>query len=347
MNLKHSVFFFLIIVLVAFLVGACSSSGDNTKKKPEQTQQTAQTPTNQATTETPPTTSGETPAEGTSTEGQTQASSTTGPDGTVTTQNPDGTVTVIGKDGITRVYDKDGKEISKQPNTNTPPGTTEPGANGTTPTAAPASSTTNTENITRGGVDIKNKIAIIKTNFGDLYVFFYPDIAPTHVRNFIYLAEKGFFKNMDFHRIVKGFMAQAGQRTDWPEEIPPMRLEVKPGSEAIHRPGALSAARTSDPNSATSQFFLVFTREKAQHLDFQYTVFGQMFKGFDVLDKIQNIRIGPNPAMGGQEISKPLEEVKINDVVIEDAAKYQKEIDAWKKQNAIKAPTPPKPSAAK
>jgi peptidyl-prolyl cis-trans isomerase B (cyclophilin B) len=184
---------------------------------------------------------------------------------------------------------------------------------------------------TRGDVNIKDKVAIIKTNYGDMYFFFFPEVAPNHVRNFIYLAEKDFYDNVKFHRIVKDFMAQGGMaRPDWTEDPVPLKLEVDPKLIARHRPGALAAARTSDPDSATSQFFIDFTEERTKSLNGKYTVYGQMFKGDDVLAKLNKVKLGENPQ---GEMSLPLEDVHIIDVVIEDAAKYDGEIKRWKAQN--------------
>lgn len=183
----------------------------------------------------------------------------------------------------------------------------------------------------RGDVNIKDKVAIIKTNYGDVYFFFFPEIAPNHVRNFIYLAEKKFYDNVPFHRIITDFMAQAGmQRSGWTEELPQLKLEVDPQLKVFHRPGALAAARTQDPNSATSQFFIDFTEERTKGLNGKYTVYGQMFKGQDTLDKLNKVKLGPNAQ---SEVSEPLEDVHIITVVIEDASKYDGEIKRWKAAN--------------
>jgi peptidyl-prolyl cis-trans isomerase B (cyclophilin B) len=241
-------------------------------------------------------------------------------------------VSVTNEQGVTKTYDAQGNEITSQADASqTAPGASQTNTGSSTATPEGAKQAIKT----RGDVNINNKIAIIKTNFGDVYVFFYPEIAPTHVRNFIYLAEKGFYKDVPFHRIVKGFMAQAGiPRADWLEPVSSMPLEARLGSNAMHFPGALSAARTNDPNSATSQFFLVFTREKAKHLDGKYTVFGQAFRGLDVLKKLENVKLGPNAEMGSGEVSKPLQDVHIVDVVIEDAGKYQEEINKIVTENS-------------
>ena len=312
----------LVIILMAmFIIGACSSGGGSQQKKPTD-QKTQNAAGDQAAT------TGQQPTEGASGETPAPASALAG---STTTTNEGMTVTQ--EDGTTKVYDAQGNLVEGSGTSTSTPGETKTDASGT---AQPSSQedTIKKEIKTRGDVNINNKVAIIKTNFGDVYVFFYPEIAPTHVRNFIYLAEKGFYKDVKFHRIVKEFMAQAGiARPDWTEPVPAMPLEARSNSNALHFPGALSAARTNDPNSATSQFFLVFTRERAKHLDGQYTVFGQAFRGLDVVKKLENIRCEPNPDRT-TEISKPVQDVHIVDVVIEDAAKYQQEISKVVADNA-------------
>lgn len=191
----------------------------------------------------------------------------------------------------------------------------------------------NNTNAVAGNTSSPDSVAIIKTDYGDMYFFFYPDIAPNHVRRFIYLANKGFYKGVPFHRIVKEFMIQAGEpRSDWTEYISPLKLEVKEGSKAKHMPGALVGARTSNPDSFTTQFYIVITKEKSQHLEYKYSVFGQMFKGFDVLDRIQRVAVGTNPQIPSEN-SKPLNAIKIIDIKIVNSAPYANDIRNWEASN--------------
>lgn len=136
--------------------------------------------------------------------------------------------------------------------------------------------------------------AIIKTKFGDMEVKFFPDKAPKHVENFIKLAKSGFYDKTIFHRVIPGFMIQGGDPNtkdpNKPETYgmggPTERLKAE-FNDIPHRRGILSMARTNDPNSAGSQFFIVV--KDSNFLDGQYTVFGEVVKGMDAADKIVNL----------------------------------------------------------
>jgi len=133
--------------------------------------------------------------------------------------------------------------------------------------------------------------AIIKTKFGDMEVTFFPEKAPKHVDNFVTLAKSGFYNGTIFHRVIPGFMIQGGDPNtkdpNKPESYgmggPSQRLNAEFNDIPHHR-GILSMARTSDPNSAGSQFFIVV--KDSNFLDHQYTAFGEVVKGMEVADKI-------------------------------------------------------------
>lgn len=133
--------------------------------------------------------------------------------------------------------------------------------------------------------------AIIKTKFGEMEIVFFPDKAPKHVENFISLAKSGFYNGTIFHRVIPGFMIQGGDPNtkdpNKPETYgqggPSQRLKAE-FNDIPHRRGILSMARTSDPNSAGSQFFIVV--KDSNFLDGQYTVFGEVVRGMEVADKI-------------------------------------------------------------
>ncbi|MBL8066934.1 MAG: peptidylprolyl isomerase [Armatimonadetes bacterium] len=136
-------------------------------------------------------------------------------------------------------------------------------------------------------------IAVIQTNHGRIVLRFFPEVAPNHVANFIELAESGYYDGIRFHRVIPGFMIQGGDphSRDEPRH---MHGSGGPGysiaaefNEIPHTPGILSAARTSDPNSAGSQFFLM--HRTAPHLDRQYSVYGQVIEGMDVVEMIVNL----------------------------------------------------------
>ncbi len=134
------------------------------------------------------------------------------------------------------------------------------------------------------------EVAILHTNLGDIVVGFFPDKAPKHVAAFKKLVTEGFYDGTKFHRVIPGFMIQGGDPNSKSDNRslhgtggPSYRLPAE-FNDIPHERGILSAARTSDPNSAGSQFFLMV--KKSPHLDRQYSVFGQVLDGMDVVDKI-------------------------------------------------------------
>jgi peptidyl-prolyl cis-trans isomerase B (cyclophilin B) len=133
--------------------------------------------------------------------------------------------------------------------------------------------------------------AIIETKFGNIVLKFFPDKAPIHVKNFITLAEKGFYNGSVFHRVIPGFMIQGGDPNGNGTGGPGYKIKAE-FSDVPHKRGILSMARTRDPDSAGSQFFICVA--DAPSLDRQYSVFGQVVEGMDVADKIVNTPRGPN-----------------------------------------------------
>jgi peptidyl-prolyl cis-trans isomerase B (cyclophilin B) len=170
-----------------------------------------------------------------------------------------------------------------------------------------------------------NEVAIIKTTAGDMVVEFWPDVAPKTVENFKKLAREGFYDGTAFHRIIRGFMIQGG---DPKTKDPAKESEYGTGdpgykikAEFNNRPhdlGVLSMARSQDPDSAGSQFFICLGR--AEHLDNQYTAFGKVIKGLDVLRKIGATPVGPNKIA---EPSKPKTRVGVESVKIVPASSIQ------------------------
>lgn len=137
---------------------------------------------------------------------------------------------------------------------------------------------------------------------GEIVLEFFPELAPNHVRNFKYLASSGFYDGTIFHRVIAGFMIQGGDPQNNGMGGPGWTLNQEFNSTP-HVKGVLSMARTSDPNSAGSQFFIC--HGEPRYLDNQYTAFGRVLRGLDVLDKIAAT------AVGGPQNSTPLKRVLI------------------------------------
>ena len=139
-------------------------------------------------------------------------------------------------------------------------------------------------------------IMILKLKYGEVQIELYSEKAPNHVKRFKELANLGKYDNVVFHRVIDGFMAQTGDvqfgNTSSPDfnlslagtggsDLPDLKSEF---SEIPHQRGTLSAARSTDPNSANSQFFICF--DSAPHLDRQYSAFGKVTKGMEFIDMI-------------------------------------------------------------
>src|ERR1043166_7944143 len=163
-----------------------------------------------------------------------------------------------------------------------------------------------------------NEVAVIKTNEGDMVVQFWTDAAPNTVENFKKLARQGFYDGTIFHRIVKGFMIQGGdpnskdpaKENSYGEGGPGYNIKAEFNDHG-HERGVISMARGPDPASAGSQFFICLA--PVRRLDHQYTTFGKLIKGDDVLEKIGETSVVQN-SMG--EPSKPTKRVVIESIKI-------------------------------
>ena len=163
-------------------------------------------------------------------------------------------------------------------------------------------------------------MAVIKTTEGEMTVKFWPDVAPKTVENFKKLARDGFYDGTAFHRIVKGFMIQGGDPLSKSDDAmvgtggPGYKIKAEFNNKS-HVRGVLSMARSQHPDSAGSQFFICLG--DAKFLDRQYTGFGEVIKGDDVLG-----RIGDTPTVRGNggEQSKPTKRVGVESIKIVPAA---------------------------
>ena len=177
----------------------------------------------------------------------------------------------------------------------------------------------------------EEKVAIISTKFGDMVVEFYDDVAPMHVESFKILADEGYFDGTTFHRVIPGFVIQGGDPNSKDED----RMNDGTGGRAgkffgigreedsnswtipaefndkDHVKGTLSMARSSNPNSGSSQFFICHAA--TPQLNNQYTVFGQVIGGLDVIDQIvySETPKKQNPGYRGPDGDNPFEKVEM------------------------------------
>jgi len=135
--------------------------------------------------------------------------------------------------------------------------------------------------------------ATITTSHGEIEIELWDDVAPKHVANFVKLAESNFYDGLKVHRIVPGFVIQTGCPNGDGTGGPGWTLDAE-FNQRPHQPGTLSMARRPDPNSAGSQFFICLTREKCQALDTEYTAFGQVTSGLDVVQTIGKVKADPH-----------------------------------------------------
>lgn len=137
----------------------------------------------------------------------------------------------------------------------------------------------------------EDEVVVLETTVGKIVVAFFPDKAPNHVANFKKLASDGFYDGTRFHRVIKGFMIQGGDPKSKDLAASPSWGTGGPGhsvdaefNDTKHTRGILSMARSANPNSAGSQFFVM--DQTSPHLDGQYTAFGIVVEGMDVVDKV-------------------------------------------------------------
>ncbi|HEY0943689.1 MAG TPA: peptidylprolyl isomerase [Opitutaceae bacterium] len=167
-----------------------------------------------------------------------------------------------------------------------------------------------------------NEVAVITTSYGDLTIAFWPDVAAKTVENFKKLAREGFYDGTAFHRIIKGFMIQGGcpntkagahglPGTGDPGYKIKAEFNAKP-----HVRGVISMARAAQPDSAGCQFFIC--HGDARFLDRQYTAFGELVSGDDVLERIANVPV--TFGAGGREKSQPIDRVEVQTIKVVPAA---------------------------
>src|SRR3954454_16573171 len=166
-------------------------------------------------------------------------------------------------------------------------------------------------------VSDKTKATIALTSkgqpMGEIVLRFFPDVAPSHVKNFVTLAQSGFYNGTTFHRVIPGFMVQGGDpNSKGPDRSshgmggPGHKVKAEFNSKP-HKRGIVSMARSNDPDSAGSQFFICVA--DANFLDWQYTVFGEVVSGMEVADKVVTMKRDGN--------DNPLERVEMTVTITE------------------------------
>jgi peptidylprolyl isomerase len=129
---------------------------------------------------------------------------------------------------------------------------------------------------------------VVELKTGNVLIKLRPDIAPKHVERAKTLARQGFYNGLKFHRVIDGFMAQTGDPTGTGmggSKLPDLPLEVSRPPE-VYKRGSIGAARTQDPNTANSQFFICFNNDGCRGLTGQYTIWGEVIEGMEHVDKI-------------------------------------------------------------
>lgn len=173
----------------------------------------------------------------------------------------------------------------------------------------------------KGGADthsghtrVKFEMEIAGKDAGSFIIELYPEHAPITVENFIKLVEGNYYDGLKFHRIIDGFMAQGGANEDKPVKSIKGEFAINGIENNLqHDRGIVSMARTQDPDSASSQFFICYTKEHTAHLDGQYAAFGKVIEGMDVVDSFLDVErtYGSDGAM-----SAPVEDIVIKSAYI-------------------------------
>lgn len=196
---------------------------------------------------------------------------------------------------------------------------TAPTASDTAPATPPAAASTEPQEKPMSAYE--NKIVELHTTAGQINLRFFPDLAPNHVKNFVDLAQEGFYDGTKFHRVIPGFVIQggdpntiSGNPASWGTGGSPKNVKAE-FSPRPHKRGILSMARSGHPDSASSQFFICVA--DVTSLDNAYTVFGEVTQGMDVVDTIVNAKTVPG--------DRPENPTTITKAVVRDAKDDEKQ----------------------
>jgi peptidyl-prolyl cis-trans isomerase B (cyclophilin B) len=172
------------------------------------------------------------------------------------------------------------------------------------------------------------EVAVIKTSAGEMVLELWPDVAPKTVENFVTLSKKGFYDGTAFHRIIKGFMIQGGdphtkdpaKEEMWGKGDPGYKIKGEVNARG-HEKGVISMANSGHPDTAGCQFFICL--DSLPRLNEGYTTFGKIIKGEDVLMKLGETPVKPNPFDPRRELSRPIERVTLESIKIVPASEVK------------------------
>lgn len=150
---------------------------------------------------------------------------------------------------------------------------------------------------------------VMETSMGKMVIELWPDVAPKHCQSFVYLVNKHFYDSLTFHRIIPQFVIQGGDPEGTGMGGPGYEVPAEFSETLQHDRGILSMARSSDPNSAGSQFFICLSRERTASLDKKYSIFGKVVEGLDIVDAMGKVQTGPG--------DKPVKTVYMTKVYME------------------------------
>lgn len=169
--------------------------------------------------------------------------------------------------------------------------------------------------------EMEKLVAVIETSAGDITLEFYPKVAPNHVKQFIWLAQNGYFDGMSVSRVIPKFIIQSGNPGSWEEtnpnkkkrfDIPKLKAEYDPNVKHVR--GVLSLARpTGDPDGGTNHFFIC--AQKASDLDGKYSIFGNVIKGLEIVDKISAVAV-EKATPEAQAADKPIDRIEVQHIKI-------------------------------
>jgi cyclophilin family peptidyl-prolyl cis-trans isomerase len=200
---------------------------------------------------------------------------------------------------------------------------------------APATTSEREESAQPAGPGGPNPVVVMDTSMGPIKIELFQDKSPTTVKNFLAYVDDKHFDNTIFHRVISDFMIQGGGfGTDYKEKPTKAPIRNEAGNGLSNKRGTLAMARTSDPNSATAQFFINavdngYRLDPGPRVGAGYAVFGKVIEGMDVVDKIREVKTTVKPLtmldkQNGEFVTAPSKDVPEQEVVIKSVRRVEK-----------------------